>query len=98
MTVFKNGKEPTVKELAERLEALEKRVGFICIPAITTLLDETIFGNRRGLGGHSPLIDWIIAKLRDNNDTLPQEARDYLTDLLEKVDFQSYRSLRKNME
>jgi len=95
MSILKNGKEPTVKELAERLEKLEKRVGFICIPAITTLLDEGPFGNLRGLGGPHPLIRWIICKLRDGADTLPQEARDYLTALLEKVDFGNHRPLRR---
>jgi len=95
MSILKNGKEPTVKELAEKLGALEKQVGFICIPAITTILDETVFGNRRGLGGPHPLIHWIIAKLRDNDDTLPQEARDFLTGLLEKVDFGNHRPLRR---
>jgi hypothetical protein len=95
MSILKNGKEPTVKELAERLDKSEKWMTFIVVPCLTTLLDEGPFGNLRGLGGPHPLIHWIIAKLRDSDATLPQEARDYLTALLEKVDFGSHRPLRR---
>ena len=95
MTIFKNNEKPTVEQLGERLNTLENRMTFIVVPAITTILDETVFGNRRGMGGPHPLIHWIIAKLRDNDDTLPQEARDYLTALLEKVDFGNHRPLRR---
>jgi hypothetical protein len=95
MTIFKNNEKPTLEQLMERLEKLEKRVGFIVIPAITTLLDEGPFGNRRGMGGPHPLIFWIIAKLRDSPDTLAPEARDFLTELLEKYDFGSHRPLRR---
>ena len=91
MTIFKNNEKP----MAERLDALEKRQTFIVIPCLTTILDETVFGNLRGLGSHNPLIHWIIAKLRDSDDTLPQEARDFLTELLEKYDFGSHRPLRR---
>jgi len=95
MTIFSNGgKKPTLEDVADRLEKLEKRVTFIVIPCLTNILDEGIFGNLRGMG-YNPLVHWIIAKLRDSDDTLPQEARDFLTDLLEKSDFGTHRPLRR---
>jgi len=94
MSILKSEK-PNLEDVVKRLERLEKRTTFLIIPAITTILDETVFGNLRGLGSHNPLIHWVIAKLRDGDDTLPQEARDYLTALLEKVDFGKHRPLRK---
>lgn len=94
MTIFKNGEKPTVEQLADRVDKLEKRMAFIILPCITNILDEGIFGNRRGTGYH-PLVHWIIAKLRDDPDTLPKEARDFLTNLLEKYDFGTHRSLRR---
>jgi hypothetical protein len=85
----------TIEDLEKKVEALEKRVGFLCIPAITTLLDEGPFGNLRGMG-NQPLLMWIIAKLRDSDDTLCPEARNYLIGLLEKAaDFGSHRPLRR---
>ncbi len=96
MNSLKSEKKPTVEQLAKRLDKLEKRMTFVIIPAIITLLDETVFINRRGMGGH-PLISWIIRKLKEEN--LPQEARDYLTDLLEKVDFSTLKKrIQENIQ
>jgi hypothetical protein len=94
MSIFKNGAKPTIEELSDRLEKLEERVTFLIVPCLTNILDETVFGNLRGLG-HNPLILWITAKLRDSDDTLPREGRDFLTHLLEKVDFGNHRPLRR---
>jgi len=94
MTIFKNNEKPNLEDLAERMDKLEKRVGFLILPALVTCLDEGPLNYRRGMGGH-PLISWIIAKLRDSDDTLPQEVREFLTRLLEKHDFGTHRPLRK---
>jgi len=94
MSILKSEKS-NLEDVVERLERLEARTTFLIVPCLTTILDETVFGNRRGMGGPHPLVHWIISKLRDNDDTLPQEARDFLTGLLEKVDFGNHRPLRR---
>jgi hypothetical protein len=91
MSIFKNGEKPSLEDLAIRLDRLEKKVGFLIIPALMSALDEAVF-NRAGALGHNPLKKWVDAKLREN---LPDEVRLFLTEFLEKMDFSNYRSLQK---
>ncbi len=92
MSFLKDNEKPAVEQLAEKMDDLEKKVGFLLVPCVTSILDETVFSNRRGMGGH-PLIAWIVTKLRE--EKLDDEVRQYLVDLLEKVDLGKYQSLRK---
>ena len=93
MTIFSNAeKKATPEEMGQRISELEKKVSFLIIPALTSVLDEAMF-NRTGALGNNPLRIWINLKLLEPG--LPDEVKLYLTELFEKTDFSNYRPLRR---
>lgn len=87
-----NEKKVNPEELTERLDRLEKLIGFILTPAVTNLLDEALF-NRTGVLGNNPLRIWISRKLLEPD--LPHGAMLFLTEFLKTVDPTNYRPLRR---
>jgi hypothetical protein len=79
------------KDLEKKLEALEKLNKFVLLPAITNCLDVSLF-NQTGILGNNPLRLWVGRKLMETD--LPDEARSFLKEFLEKTDF-SYRPLKR---
>ena len=100
MKIFKETEKPKdriadLEEFAvasqDKIEYLEKKIKFLIVPILYNLLEDTIFSNKRGMG-YNPILLWFSAILR--NEKLPQEARIFLTEMLEKYDFKGTRLIR----
>jgi hypothetical protein len=102
MKIFENGNQKLENRLAalesivlkddEKISQMERRIAFLIVPILADCLQEGIFSHRRGIITQHPIVQWVIARLRISK--LSEEGRNYLGDLLSKVDLEQHSPLK----
>lgn len=80
--------EPSVENLAKRLEVLEKRIAFMDEPAIWLLLDRVVYRRKNSVIHQHPMVRFLLGRLKQGR--LTPMAKEFITSYLERCQLEQY--------